>query len=144
MADIVFHNWLTQMANKEIDFDNDTLKVALLTSAYTPDVDHTDWSDLSANELGDGNGYTTGGVTVAGTVANDDSNDNAKFDIADPSWTASGGAIGPALYGVLYDTTTSTNWLAYLFDFSTVQTAQDGASFTIQIDTDGLFTNAQA
>ena len=32
----------------------------------------------------------------------------------------------------------------YIIDFSTEQTAQDGADFDIVIDADGLFTIAQA
>ena len=144
MADVIYHNALTLMGTGAIDFDTDTLKVALLTSSYTPNVDHTQWTDVSTYEISAGNGYIAGGDTVTSTVTDDDTNDQADFDISDPSWTASGGSIGPARYGVLYDDTHASDVLIYLFDFTTDQTANDGADFTISIDTGGLFTMAQA
>lgn len=48
-----------------IDFDSDTLKVSLLTSSYTPDLDaHDFFDDVSAYEVS-GTGYTTGGASLA-------------------------------------------------------------------------------
>ena len=43
-----------------------TVKVALVTSSYTPNAannGHSLWSDASSNEIANGNGYNTGGVT---------------------------------------------------------------------------------
>ena len=64
-----FGPFAAKLANKEIDLDSDTIKVTLHTSAYTPNLDtHAYVSDLTA-ELAAGGGYTTGGVTVAGTIS---------------------------------------------------------------------------
>lgn len=58
-----------KLANKEVDLDSDTLKATLHTSAYTPNLDtHAYVSDL-AGEVAAGGGYSTGGVTVAGTIS---------------------------------------------------------------------------
>lgn len=58
-----------KLANKEIDLDSDTLKATLHTASYVPNLDtHAYVSDLT-NELAAGSGYSTGGVTVAGTIA---------------------------------------------------------------------------
>ena len=50
--------------NGEIDYDTNTIKLALLTSSYTPDDAHDYWDDASANEVS-GTGYTAGGETLA-------------------------------------------------------------------------------
>jgi len=48
-------------AARRFDWANDTFKVALVKSAYTPDQDaHDFWDDVSANEI-TGTGYTAGG-----------------------------------------------------------------------------------
>ena len=31
-----------------VDLDTDTIKVALVTSSYTPDAAHEEWADVSA------------------------------------------------------------------------------------------------
>lgn len=80
------------------------VRLALVTSSYTPNVDetsgHDEWSDVSANEIANGNGYTTGGIAL--------SND-AKVAIAngfayasdDVVCNATGGNIPAWRYGVL-------------------------------------------
>lgn len=98
-----------------IDLDTDTLKVALVTSSYTPNTAHDEWADVSANEVATGSGYTTGGVTLASPVA---TNDN--IDYADVTWTAltktfryavcyksgsGGGLTNPLLFYILLDST---------------------------------------
>lgn len=50
------------------DFLSDTIKIALLTSSYTPNLDTHDFFDDITNEVANGNGYTTGGATL-GTKA---------------------------------------------------------------------------
>jgi len=47
-------------------------------------------------------------------------------------WTASGGSIGPAQWGVIYDTTTSANLI--LVTFGASQTATNGNTLTISPD----------
>ena len=81
-----------------------TAKMALVTSTYTPDASstgHSLWSSASANEIANGNGYTTGGATL-GTKAITAITNGQKFASANVAWTASGGAIPAWRYGVLY------------------------------------------
>jgi hypothetical protein len=142
MADIFYHNFLKAMADGTVDVDTDVIKCMLVTDSYTPNADHTVKADLVANEIANGNGYTTGGVTVAVTVTDDDANDKFVFDVANPSWTASGGAIGPFRYAIFYNDTHASDALIYCYDFGSNQTANSGASITIIIDVNGLFTIA--
>lgn len=88
------------LCNGGIDFDSDTIKMALVTSSYTPSLSHDEWADVSANEVGSGNGYTTGGVTMTTTVTN--SGSTTKLSASnDATWSATGSGI-TARYAVLY------------------------------------------
>lgn len=72
-----------------IDLNTDNFRMALVTSSYTPNQNtHDTWSDVSANEVANGNGYTTGGaaVTVTGQA---NTNLVYTWDIADVSWASS-------------------------------------------------------
>lgn len=61
----LYANVYDQAFQKKIDLVNDSIKMALLTSSYTPNLG-TDafWSAVSANEAS-GTGYTTGGIALA-------------------------------------------------------------------------------
>lgn len=81
-----------------------TVKMALVTSAYTPDATntgHATWSNVSANEIANGNGYTTGGATVATDTVTAITN-GWEYDSASPTWTAAGGNIPAFRYFVMY------------------------------------------
>lgn len=79
-------------------------KVALVSSAWTP-ANSTDevWADVSANEIANGNGYTTGGAAAA-TVTLNQTSGTVKFTLtfASPTWTASGTGIPAWRRAVLY------------------------------------------
>lgn len=55
---------LQSILNGEIDFDTDTIKAMLTTSAYTPNTDTHRYKSSVTNEV-TGTGYTAGGVTLA-------------------------------------------------------------------------------
>jgi len=81
-----------------------TVKIALVSSAWTPDSSVTGnsvWADMSANEIAAGNGYTAGGAALASMVATAISG-GYKFSSASPSWSASGGNIPAWRYAVIY------------------------------------------
>lgn len=126
-------------AARRVDWLTDTFKCALVVNTYTPNQDtHTFWSDVSANELGTGNGYTTGGVTLSTkTLTYDSASNTTRMDAADPAWTFV--ATKTFKYAVVYKDTgvgSTSPVLAYL-DFAADQ-AINGA-FSIVIDsTDGV------
>ena len=87
------------------DLANANLRMALVTSAYTPNVTatgHSLWSEVSANEIAGGTGYTTGGAALTGVVAATAGNDGAKLSSGNATWTAAGGSIPAFRYAVLY------------------------------------------
>lgn len=82
----------------------DTFKILLTNTAPASSTDHT-YSGISANELANGNGYTTGGATV--TISSESQTSGTETVVttaANPTWTATG-AMGPFRYVVLYNAT---------------------------------------
>src|SRR5690242_11712827 len=71
------------------DWDTDTIKVAILTSAYTPNQDTDDfWNDVSANEAS-ATGYTAGGAALANkSVTYDTATNQVRLDADDVTWTS--------------------------------------------------------
>jgi hypothetical protein len=137
----MYGNAALKMVNKELDWDSDTVKVALLTSSYTPDQDaHVYYSDCepSANETS-GTGYSTGGAELSGLTASYTAATNVvKLDASDVSWeTASFTARTAVLYSEKTSNDTSPLWGYFLF--SADETASSG-TFAISWNADGIFT----
>ena len=137
MASKLYGQFLLKALNKEVDFDTDTIKVALLTSSYTPNQDtHDYFNDVSANEVS-GTGYTAGGNTLASKTATYDSGTNViVLDAADVTWASS---TITARYAVVYDSTgtASTSALIGYVDFGSDQSSTNG-NFTITWDSTGI------
>lgn len=126
--------------NKEVDFDSDTIKVALLSSSYTPNQDTDDyWNDVSSYEVS-GTGYTAGGATLANKSVTYTSGTNVtKFDGDDVSWTSS---TITARYAVIYDASPASDTAKPLIgyvDFGSNQSSSSG-TFSIVWDAAGIFT----
>jgi hypothetical protein len=137
MPSKLYGNFLLKALNKEVDFDSDTIKVALLTSSYTPNQDtHDYFNDVSTNEV-TGTGYTAGGITLASKTATYDSGTNViVLDAADVTWSSS---TITARYAVVYDSTgtASTSALIGYVDFGSDQSSTNG-NFTITWDSTGI------
>lgn len=92
MASGIYNVWKKKQlegGSTRIDFLNDTIKVALVTSSYTPDFDAHDFFDDITNEVA-GTGYSAGGATLGSkTVTQDDTDNEGVFDAADTSWASS-------------------------------------------------------
>jgi len=94
-------------------------------------------------DLSTANGYTAGGASV-GTITGSQTSGTFKFiGGTDPSWTASGGSIGPFEYAVLYNSTASGTPLIGWWDYGTAITLTNGNTFTVDIDqVNGILTIA--
>jgi hypothetical protein len=137
MPSLLYGNFLLKALNKEVDYDTDTIKVALLTSSYTPNQDaHDYFNDVSTYEVS-GTGYTAGGNTLASKTATYDSATNVIIlDAADTTWASS---TITARYAVIYDSTgtASTSALIGYVDFGSDQSSTNG-NFTITWDATGI------
>jgi hypothetical protein len=79
----LFGNFMTHLVNKRVNWTSDTIKISLHTSAYVPNQDTHLYQSSVTNELANGSGYTTGGITLAGKTANYDAASNTLVLDAD-------------------------------------------------------------
>ena len=138
MPSKLYGQFLAKALNKEVDWDSDTIKVALLTSSYTPNQDtHDYFDDVSTYEVS-GTGYTAGGQTLGSkTVTYDAATNVIVLDAADTTWTSS---TITARYAVVYDDSGATAGAKALIgyvDFSSDQSSTSG-NFTITWDATGI------
>lgn len=124
------------MPNAGVNLASDTMKVMLTNTV--PVATNTTYSSISGNELGSGNGYTTGGATVT-TTSSTQTSGLYKYlaSCANPTWTATG-SMGPFRYAVMYDSTTGI--LIGWWDYGSALTLSSTNTFTITLDaTNGVF-----
>ena len=136
MATMVPNKLTFLLAKKVLDFSADVFKIRLMADGFVFNVDtHAGWADVSASELANGNGYVTGGNTLAGVaVTQDDTDDRTEITWNNSSWTAAGGAIGPSPGAIVIDDTPTTpvaDPIMFYIDFNGNQTQANGGVATI-------------
>jgi len=127
----------TSLANKEVDWGTDTIKVMLCTSTYVPSQTAHQYKSSVTNEV-TGTGYTAGGATLA-SKTEAIAGQVKTFDAADTTWSTS---TITARYAVIYDAQTAVDatspLLAYV-DFG-ADVVSSAGTFTITWDAAGLFS----
>ena len=119
-----------------VDWLTDTIKVALVTSSYSVDVDlHTFFDDIT-NEI-TGTGYVAGGATVGTKTATQDNTDNeGVMDAANTTWsTATFTARGAVVYKV--GASAATSPLIGFINFGQDE-SPSAANFTITWNAEGI------
>lgn len=116
----------------------DTYRVLLATAA-TFNATHTTLAGIGYTEVASANGYTTGGLALTSVAVTTETTNDAKFDAADASWSASGGSI-TASFGILYNDTDASDPPVAFINFDGSQTAASGTDFRIVWNSAGLFT----
>lgn len=124
-----FNSFVEAIAEKVHNLGADTLKVMLTNSA--PVAGNTVKTDIT--EISAANGYTAGG-TAATISASSQTSGTYKLVLADVTFTASGGSIGPFRYAVLYNDTAGSDELIGWWDYGTNVTITNGNSFTVDFD----------
>jgi len=102
--------------------DSDTLHIALYTSSATLSAATDGY--ITANEVANGNGYTTGGIALASKTVEENST-SGVFDAADPEFTsATFTARGALIYNkTLGDASSNARGAIAILDF--------GGNFTV-------------
>ena len=133
MATKVCPNFLYMLQQKEIDVEADTFIIILMQSGFVYDrATHHVYADISTSELGSGNGYTIKTKTLTGVaLSRNDTLYKTTLTWSNPSWTASGGSIGPSPGAFILDDTATGDPLACYIDFGGEGTEPDGGTFTI-------------
>ena len=128
-------NALTEdLAEKVHNLGSDALKIMLTNTA--PIAANSVKADIT--EISAGNGYTAGGTAVTIT-ASSQTGGTYKLVGNDVVFTASGGAIGPARYAVLYNSTPAAGNLIGWWDYGSALTLADGSTLTVDFSaTNGI------
>lgn len=137
MASVIYNSAKQHLMDGGIDLDTNTIKVALVTSSYTPDQDaHEDMADVT-NEVS-GTGYTAGGKTLTTpTVTKDNTGNAGVFDADDLTWSTS---TITARGAVIYKSTgtPANDYLLCYIDFGSDKISSAG-DFIIAWDSAGIF-----
>lgn len=137
MTSVIYNSFKKKLIDNstKINLETDTIKCALVTSTYAPNIDSHDFFDDVTNEVS-ATGYTAGGNTLTVTVSQDNTDDEAVFDATDTSWASSSitarGAIVYKSTGVA-----STSPLICYIDFGADYTTVSG-TFQITFNSEGI------
>jgi len=111
---------------------------AELSNTATVATNHL-YGDISANEVANGGGYTTGGAAI--TMSDSSSLGVETVNAASVTWTGSGGGFGPFRYVTPYNVTTSSPLkpLVCWFDYGSSISLNAGDTFQVSWAS-GFFT----
>jgi hypothetical protein len=126
---VPFDSYIGNLGGGRIDNDSDTFKAVLSNIAPNPATDD-ELADIT--QIANGNGYTTGGVTLASVTWTEPSDGVWMFDSADFEWEADGGAMAEFQYVVIYSDTSSGDKLVGYYNFGSGVTIPDGSIFRVQ------------
>jgi hypothetical protein len=136
-----FQSFVEALAEKVHNLGGDQIKCALTNTAPT----NTD-TQFTPGSLhpppASANGYTSGGNSVT-TSSSAQTGGTYKLVLADTTFTATAGGIGPFRYVILYNDTATNDELIGWYDYGSSITLADGETFTVDFDaTDGVLTIA--
>ncbi|WP_150112173.1 hypothetical protein [Desulfonatronovibrio hydrogenovorans] len=83
-------------------------KLALMANTYVPDLEHSEWSDLSAHEINPSPGYEAGGKIIDGTIKQ--SGNKYQWQPSDTVFSALQATFA---YGVLYSGLSLIGYIAF-------------------------------
>jgi hypothetical protein len=137
----LFNSFRQYVADGTIDLDSGDVYMALVTSAYTKNLGHTIWSQVSGYEVASGTGYTTNGANVVGNDVTY-SGTTATFDANDLTFSA---LTKTFRFGVLYINATVNGTIKpliaiALFDSTPADVTVSGVDFTITWNASGIIT----
>lgn len=118
------------------NFSAHTFKLALTNTA--PQAANAVLADLT--QIAATGGYVAGGVVLDSVVLSETAG-TAKVVIADEVIAASGGAVGPFRWAVIYNDTVANKPLVGYYDYGSAITLNDGETLTVDFDQSaGIFT----
>jgi len=122
----------------EHDVTSDSLKCILLDTSFTGYDPETmaDYSDISANEIATGYGYTQKTLELT-TVAASIVSNKPTITCDDVSWTATGGAIEACIAMAIINDTHASDTIVCCLEFGATYTPAQDTTFKIGL-TNGL------
>lgn len=138
----VYGKAVTHLDVGDIDWASDTIKIALVTSSYSPNQGTDEFfSAATANQIGASGGYSAGGFTLTGCTKTYDSATREDRFIADPLNVAALTPTAAFRYGIIYDSTPGSAATDPLIAYVNFGADQDpaGLPFAIQWAATGVF-----
>jgi hypothetical protein len=141
-----FNCFTLDLASKKHDLGSDVLKIYLTNAAPNAGT-HTRYDGVTGTtgpaEIAAGNGYTLTGATAAVSSSTQTSG-TYKLVLSDPpTWSATGGTIGPLRYAVLYNSSSTNKELIGWWDYGASVTLQATETVAVDLDqTNGVLTIA--
>ncbi len=131
-----------KIGNGTLSLAATTYKIALFKGTSAGST----WATLTkglygsiTGEVTNGNGYATGGISLSSEIWTvGGSAGQYKFDVADPTWTATGGAIANVAGAVIY--LAAGDLLVRASLATTPFTIEQGNTMTVEMDSAGVFT----
>lgn len=133
MASLIYNSAPDKMARGDIDFDTNTFKAMLVTSAYTPNKNSHDFRDDVTNEVF-GTGYTAGGATSTVTVTKNTANDQVTIQFGAVSWASSTITARGCVYYKSRGGSSSSDELICYADFGS-DVSSSGGTFSVAAST---------
>ena len=135
-----YNTFIDELSKSGHNLQTAVFKVALTNTAPTAATD-TVWNTTVAPAPAAANGYSAGGNTITTSSAATTSG-TFKLVLADSTFTASGGPIGPFRYAIIYNSSTSNKVVGY-YDYGSSITPADTETFTVDFDAaNGVLTIA--
>ncbi len=130
--------FVEDLAEKVHNLGSDVLKVALSNTA--PTSASTVWNTTAFPAPAAANGYTAGGNTPA-ISSSAQSGGVYKLVLADTTFTATAGGIGPFRYVILYNSTAAGGPIIGWYDYGASITLNDTETLTVDFDaSNGVLT----
>lgn len=142
MASLVTNRGMYSILSGAVDLTNDTIKVMLLDSSFTPAATYDYVSEISSDELS-GTGYTggfsgSGRKTLASKTFTENETDGvAVFDAADSSWSSINAGVASCA-AIIKEVTTDADSLVLGFVEFTNRTT-NGGTITLAWSSNGIF-----
>ncbi len=133
-----YNTFIDELSKGGHNLQTAVFKVALTNTAPTASSD-TVWNTTVAPAPAAANGYTAGGNTLTTSSASTTTG-TFKLVLADSTFTASGGSIGPVRYAIIYNSSASNKVVGY-YDYGSSITLADTETLTVDFDgTGGVLT----
>jgi hypothetical protein len=121
-----------------VNWLSDTIRATLHQVGYVPDQDVHDFVNDLTNEVPNGSGYTTGGVTLTGkTITYNAGTNTVTLDANDAQWP---GSTITARVAVISDRTPATAATQPLigYQLSSADISSSGGNFDLTFDASGI------
>jgi hypothetical protein len=125
------NSFVEALAEKVHNLGADSIKAALTNTA--PTAASTAWSVGAFPAPAAANGYPAGGLSIT-TTSSAQSSGTYKLVLADNTYTAAGGSLGPFQYVILYNDTSAGKEIIGWYTYPAPITLLDTEQFVLDFD----------